>query len=92
MLLTELNIDDRYKLMQLRIERLLRFFTSSLPYCQIQITADNILMIACPHSIVVDELLDDLEELCHHAGLIIGVEKIALYFGQEEILRKDIRL
>jgi hypothetical protein len=90
MLLTELNIDDRYKLMQLRIERLLRFFRSSLPYCQIQITADNILMIACPHSIVVDEILDDLEDLCNHAALIIGAKKIALYFSQEEILRKDI--
>lgn len=90
MLLTELNIDDRGRLMQLRIERLLHFFTASLPYCQIQITADNILMIACPNSIIVDDLLDDLEDLCHHAMLIVGVKKIALYFGQEEILLKDI--
>jgi hypothetical protein len=90
MLLTEINIDDRYKLMRLRIERLLKFSTSSLPYCHIQVTTENILTIACSNSIIVDDLLDDLEDLCHHAGLIVGVKKVALYFGQEEILLEDI--
>jgi hypothetical protein len=92
MLLTEINVDDRCKLMQLRIERMRRFFTDSLPYCQIQVTTENILMIACPNSIIVDDLLDDLEDLCHHARLIIGVKKVALYFGQEEILLKDVSI
>jgi hypothetical protein len=90
MLLTEITVDDLHKLMQLRIERLLHFFTSSLPCCQIQITAENILIINCPSSIVVEDLLDDLEDLCNHAWLIVGVKKIALYFGSEEILLTDV--
>jgi hypothetical protein len=89
MLLTEINTDDCHKLMQLRIERLLHFFAASLPCCQIEVTAENTLIINCPSSIVVDNLVDDLEDLCHHAWLIVGVKKIALYFGSEEILLAD---
>ena len=90
MLLTEINIDDRNKLMELRVERLLHFFAMSLPRCQIKINSENTLMITCPTSMIVDDLLDDLEDLCNHASLIIGVKKIALYFGQEEILLTDV--
>jgi hypothetical protein len=90
MLLTEINIDDLNKLMDLRIERLLHFFTTSLSCCQLQVTPGNTLMITCPNSIIVDDLLDDLEDLCNHAWLITGVRKIALYFEQEEILLTDV--
>ena len=90
MLLTEINVDDLNKLMQLRLERLLHFFTSSLPHCLIQIDAGNMLTIYCLHSEIVDELLDDLENLCCYAWLILGVRKISLHFGLEEILRTDI--
>ncbi len=47
MVLTEINVDDRNKLMQLRIDRLLHFFTSSLPHCLIQIDGDNMLTVYC---------------------------------------------
>ena len=86
MVLTEINVDDLNKLMHLRIERLIHLFASSLPNCLIHIDADHTLSVHCPQSEIVDDLLDELEDLCNHAWLILGVSKIALYFGQEEIL------
>jgi hypothetical protein len=90
MLLTELNIDDLNKLERLRIDRLQLFFTSSLPHCLLQIDRGNMLSIYCLHSETVDELLDELDDLCTHAWLILGVKKLSLYFGLEEILQTDI--
>jgi hypothetical protein len=90
MLLTEINVDDRHKLMQLRIERLLHFLTFSLPNCLLQIDGDNMLTVYCLQSEIVDDLLDNLEDLCSHARLILGVKTISLYFGLEEILCTDI--
>lgn len=86
MLLTEMNTEDLNTLMQFRIERLLQFFAASLPNCLIQIDAGNLLIVHCPNSVIVDDLLDDLEDLCSHAWLILGVPRVAVYFGQEEIL------
>jgi hypothetical protein len=86
MLLTEMNVEDLNTLMQFRIERLLHFFASSLPKCLIQIDSGNLLIVHCPNSVVVDDLLNDLEDLCSHAWLILGVPQVAVYFGQEEIL------
>jgi hypothetical protein len=90
MLLTELNVNDLNKLEQLRIDRLLLFFTSSLPYCLLQIDRDNMLTIYCLQAEIVDDLLDELEDLCSHAWLILGMKKISLYFRLEEILNIDI--
>jgi hypothetical protein len=86
MVLTEINVDDLNKLMHLRIERLIHLFASSLPSCLIHIDAEHTLSVHCPQSEIVDDLLDELEDLCNHAWLILGASKIALYFGQEEIL------
>jgi hypothetical protein len=89
MLLTELNVNDLKKLERFRIARLQLFFTSSLPHCLLQIDG-NILTIYCLHPDTVDELLDELEDLCSHAWLILGVRNISLHFGSEEILHTDI--
>jgi hypothetical protein len=86
MLLTEINVDDLEKLERLRIDRLQLFFTSSLPQCLIMINAD-MLTIYCLHPEMMDKLLEDLEDLRSHAWLILGLKKISLYFGLEEILR-----
>ncbi len=91
MLLTELNVDDLNKLEQFRIKRLQLFFTSSLPYCLLRVEVDSTFTIYCLHSKTVDELLDNLEDLCSYAWLILGVKRIALYFGLEEILCTDIK-
>jgi hypothetical protein len=89
MLLTEIDVNDLNTLMHFRIERLLHFFAASLPHCLIQIDAGELLTIYCPSSAVVDDLLDELEDLCQHAWLILGVHSIAVYFGEEEILRAN---
>jgi hypothetical protein len=89
MLLTEINVDDLNTLMHFRIERLLHLFAASLPYCSIQIAAGDLLAIDCPSSAIVDDLLDELEDLCQHAGLILGVRSISIYFGEEEILHAN---
>jgi hypothetical protein len=91
MLLTEINIDDLDQLKRFRLQRLLHFFTTSLPLCLIQVdVSSNTLAVYCPREEIVDNLLDDLEDLCRYAWLILGVRAIALYFCQEEILRTDI--
>ena len=92
MLLTELNVDDINKLMHLRVERLLQFFASTLPYCLLQIDTSNTLYIHAPEAEIVDELIDDLEDLRYHAWLILGVRVISLYFGEEDVLHTDIYL
>jgi hypothetical protein len=86
MSLTELTTDDQKKLKQFRIERLRHFFAPSLQPCLMRINPDNMLTVHCPHPGIVDELLNDLEDLCSHAWLILGVRSIGLYFCQEEIL------
>ena len=90
MLLTEINVEDLDLLMQFRIERLLCFFTSSLPSCLLQIDADNMLTIYCPRSEIVDDLLEDLDDLCIHTRLILGMNRISLRLGLEEISCIDV--
>lgn len=89
MLLTEININDLETLKKLRLERLSQLFLSSLAYCLVYIDVENVFTIYCPSSEIVDELLDDLGDLCHYAWLILGSGTISLYFCQEEILRVD---
>jgi hypothetical protein len=42
--------------------------------------------VYCPHSGIVDELMNDLEDLRSHAWLILGARKIMLYCICEEYL------
>jgi hypothetical protein len=92
MLLTEINIDDLDKLKELRMERLLCFFTSSLPFCQIQIDEDNVLAIYCPHGGIMEELMNELDDLRYYACLILGVKSISLRIAQQEVLFTDTYL
>jgi hypothetical protein len=72
---------------------LLHFFATSLPCCLIQIDLpDNMLIVHCPHDRIVEDLIDELDDLCAHVRLIVGVSKVALYFKQEEILRTSTDL
>ncbi len=90
MLLTEMTVDDLNKLNQCRLRRLLHFFSPNLPQCVILLDASNVLNIYCPNAAVVDELIDDLEDLCNYTWLILGAREIVLYFCQEEILHMKI--
>jgi hypothetical protein len=92
MLLTEITMDDLDKLSQLRLERLFCFFTSSLPFCQIQIDGNNVLAIYCPHGGIMEELMNELEELRYYACLILGVKSISLHIAQQEVLFTDTYL
>ncbi len=89
MLLTELNVEDLDTLMHFRVERFLHFFATSLPSCLIQLDGHRALAIHCPSTEIVDDLLDDFEELCDRAWLILGVNAISLYFGEEEVLNTN---
>jgi hypothetical protein len=92
MSLIEINDDDLTKLQQLRLERFQRFFTSSLLRCVSCIDSENKLIIHCAHPSIVDELLDDLEDLCSCAWLVLGVRSINLFFCQEEVLFVTIQV
>ncbi|WP_310482086.1 hypothetical protein [Chamaesiphon sp. VAR_48_metabat_403] len=89
MLLTELNVDDLNTLTHFRVERFLHLFATSLPSCLIQLDGHQTLTIHCPSTEIVDDLLDDLEELCDRAWLILGVNALCLYFGEEEVLQTN---
>jgi hypothetical protein len=86
MSLTEMNIDDRDQLKYLRIQRLRQLFAHSLQACLMRVNPDNMLAVHCPQPEIVDELLNEMEDLCKYAWLVLGVRSIALYFCQEEIL------
>jgi hypothetical protein len=90
MLLTEITANDRHKLDWVRIDRLLSFFPSSLPCCQIQIDPSQILIIHCPNVAIADNLLEDLADLRYRAWLVLGIRSIVIYLADEEILRTDI--
>jgi hypothetical protein len=89
MLLTEMSLDDLVLLEQFRIERLRSFFSQSLMECPISIHQHNLLTIHCPEPWLIDMLIDDVEDLCDYAWLILGVESIVLSFAQEEVYRVD---
>lgn len=86
---SEMTLDDRMQLEQLRNERLRSFFAQSLLHCVFHRDRHKTLIIHCPEAWMVDSLLPDLEELCDYAWLILGVEAIALYFAQKEIYRVE---
>jgi hypothetical protein len=85
MSLTEINADDLKILECMRMERLLCFFATSLPFCLIKINIGNILAISCPYPEIMFELINELEDLHHYASLILGVNSISLHLAQEEM-------
>lgn len=87
---TEMTIEDHQLLNQLRFDRFRKFSNCSLQLCIVRINPENTLAVYCPCPNIIDTLFDDLEDLCHHAGLILGVRSIRLYFCQEEILHAQI--
>lgn len=90
MLLTEITANDLHKLYQVRLDRLLCFFASSLPCCQIQIDRGHMLDIHCPNAAIANNLLEDLEDLRYHVWLVLGIRSIDIYLANEAILRTDI--
>ena len=92
MLFSVMSKDDLSRLRQHRVDRLLGFFTSSLPKCRIQFDADQVLSIYCPHPEILHALMNDLEDLRTHAWAVLGVRKVTLYFcGAEDLCEEILR-
>ncbi len=89
MVQTEMTPYDLNQLKQFRTARFLQLFASSLQCSTVQIHADNVLIVHCSHSAIVDKLMDELEDLRSHAWIILGVRKTVFYFCQEEVLNTD---
>jgi hypothetical protein len=89
MLLTNINTDDVNKFNKLRIDRLACFFTSTLPFCEIQIDHNNKLVVYCPSSKIMHSLLHDLDDLYHYSWLILGVKVVVLYLAQTKYLSSE---
>jgi hypothetical protein len=89
MFITEITVNDRHKLNRVRIDRLLCFFTSSLPCCQIQLDPSNVLMIHCPNPAIADNLLEDLENLRYRVWLGLGVRSLVIYLADEAIIHTE---
>jgi hypothetical protein len=86
---TEMNVNDLNKLRHLRIERLIGLFSASLPFCLIQVDADDVLFIHCYHNGILNKLMSELEDLCYYSCLIVGVKFISLHSLNREVLRVD---
>jgi hypothetical protein len=86
---TEMNVNDLNKLRQLRMDRFIGLFSSTLPFCLIQIDAENVLTIHCYHAGIMNGLVSEIEDLCYYACLIIGAKFISLHLLQKEVLRVD---
>jgi hypothetical protein len=89
MSLANINIDDINRFNKLRIDRLNCLFNSTLPFCKIQIDHHHKLIIYCPASKIMDDLLDDLDDLYHYSWLILGVKVVVLCLAQAEYLSSE---
>ena len=90
MLFSVMSKDDLARLKQHRVDRLLGFFTSSLPQCKIRFNADHVLSVYCPNQRILHTLMNDLEDLRSNAWSILGVRKVIIYFCEEETLCEQI--
>ena len=90
MLFSTMSEDDLGRFRKYRVDRLLGFFTSSLPQCKLRFNADHVLSIYCPNPKILHLLMNDLEDLRSYAWSILGVRKVILYFCEEETLCEEI--
>lgn len=90
MLFSVMSKDDLIRLRQHRVDRLLGFFTSSLPQCEIKFTTEQLLSIYCPHPTTLHSLMNELEDLRAYAWSILGVRRVTLYFCEKESLCEEI--
>jgi hypothetical protein len=86
----ELTINDLNLLEQFRLKRLRGLFSQSLSHCLIHVDCRKTLIVRCSKSKVLDSMLNDLEDLCDYATLILGANEIVIYSVQEEIYRAAI--
>lgn len=90
MLFSAMSQNDLARFRQHRVDRLLGFFTSTLPQCKIRFNADHVLSIYCPNQKILYVLMNDLEDLRGCAWSVLGVRKVILYFCEEPSLCEEI--
>ncbi len=81
----ELTADDLLVLEQHRLERLRSFFGDTLRLCFLHLDRKNVLTIHCSEPWIVDQLMDEINELCWYAWVIVGAQQLSICFAQEEI-------
>jgi hypothetical protein len=86
----ELTTDDVTRLEQFRLERLCRFFAQNLSHCFIYLSGRETLVVQCSEPSILDNLLEDLEDLCYFAKIILGAKAIAVCFVPEKTHGADI--
>lgn len=83
----ELTTDDLFRLEKLRLERLCQFFAEPLNQALMHLDDKRTLTIHCPHSWIVDQLLNDIDQFRWSSWVIVGVREISICYAQEEIFR-----
>jgi hypothetical protein len=81
----ELTADDLLILEQHRLERLRSFFGETLRLCFLHLDRNNTLAIHCSEPWIVDELLSEIDELRWYTWVVVGAQRISIFFAQEEI-------
>jgi hypothetical protein len=77
--------DDLLILETLRLERLRAFFAQILTDCVLYLDRQNCLTIHCPEPWMVDELVDQVEQLRWYSYIVVGAQRLSIYFSQEEV-------
>jgi hypothetical protein len=81
----ELTDQDSLILEVLRLERFRSHFLDTLPECFLLLDRHCTLAIHCSEPWLVDDLLAEIDQLCHYAWIVVGAYKISIWFAQEEI-------
>lgn len=84
-MLLELTDEDLLILEKQRLERFRSFFSNTLLFCFLHLNPKSKLSIHCSEPWIVDQLLSDLDQLSRYAYLIVGAQRISIYFAQEEV-------
>jgi hypothetical protein len=81
----ELTDNDALLLEVLRMERFRSHFLDTLPDCFLFLDRNYTLAIHCSEPWIVDDLLSEIDQLCHYAWIVVGAYQVSIWFAQEEI-------
>jgi hypothetical protein len=81
----ELTDNDLLILEVLRLERFRSHFLDTLPLCFLFLDRSYTLAIHCSERWLVDDLVAQVDHLCHYAWIIVGAHKVSIWYAQEEL-------
>jgi hypothetical protein len=88
---TDFTDNDLLLLEKQRMGRFRSLFAEILGGCFLHLDRYNSLTIHCTEPWMVDQLLDEIAQLCCTAWTVMGAEYLAIYFAQEEIYAVNTR-